>query len=72
MAQYSIMFACQKKIKSNVAWAHTLLRMLMRRTFHMLFPCKMAGVTFRADAAQLDMAANWLDLTEDSFISIQP
>jgi hypothetical protein len=46
-----------KNIKSNFAWAHILLRMLMGRTFHMLFPCKMAGVTFRADAAQLDMAA---------------
>ena len=57
MTQHSIMFACQKKIKSNVAWAHTLLRMLMGRTFHMLSSCKMAGVTSRADAAQLDMAA---------------
>lgn len=57
MTQYSVMFFCQKRIKSNVAWVHTLLRMLMGRTFHMLFPYKMARVTFPADGAQFDMAA---------------
>jgi hypothetical protein len=36
--------------------------MLMGRTFHMQSRGKMAGVTFRAAAAQLDMAATGLIL----------